>query len=189
MQGFDAFSAEFFEGIFQYSAKGIDMAFAIFSDILAPKGAIFIEYNGPNPFAVYKIVDPLLRRLFEGKGTHMYEPQFRWDTSEDPNPFYFIVYFERALDKFTRFRVQVKGQGQQPIDATKNGSVRLEISGYVTTEIKSATFKDKMMYPFVVAYMYSFYNGVRRRYIEMLRRRIGDLEKELRDFLKIPVRV
>lgn len=164
------------------------MSFEIFSDILAPKGAILIEYTGPNPFSVYKQVDPLLKRLFEGKGTHMYEPVFKWDTSEDPNGFYFVVYFERNLDKFSKFRVTVTGQGAQPKDPTKNGWVRLLIGGFVTTSIKSSTIRDKTMYPFLLAYMYSFYNNVRRRYILDLGRRIEELEAELRNFLKIPVR-
>ncbi len=164
------------------------MAFVITNDILAPRGNIIIEYNGPDPFSVYKQLDPKMRVLFEGVGSNIFEPDFRWDTSENPHSFFFIVYIERRLDKYTKFRVQVRGQGLQPTDTTKNGSIRLEISGNITTEIKSTTFKDRVAYPLILAYMYSFYNSVRRKYLEMLRGRVEEFEKEIREFLKIPVR-
>lgn len=160
-------------------------------DILAPRGAIVISYKGPNPFSVYKVIDRLFRHIFEAKGTNMNEPDFRWDTDADPNPFFFRYFVGRRFDKWTGFTVQTKVQGAQPRDPSKEnqGWMNIEISGSITTEVPIKNRFVRAIYqPFFYAYMVAYYAKVRRRYLEWLRRGVETLEAEIRNFLKIPVR-
>lgn len=165
------------------------MPYIIQDDVLAPRESIIIDYSGPNPLSAYYALDQLLRLIFEFKGSHLFEPDFRWDITEDPRPFFIRFYAERGFDKFTRVRIDFKLLGKQPTDPTKSGSLRIEIKGFVRTEYKLATIFHKIfILPFIYLYHIAYYNRIRRGYIEWLRRRIERLENELRELLKIPIK-
>ena len=165
------------------------MAYLLRDEILAPRNAIVIEYSGPNPFSVFGKIDQLFKTIFEAKGTNMFEDDFRWDVSADPNPFFFKYAVKRRLDKWTGFEVKTKVQGAQPKDKTKSGWVKIEISGTLQTEVPIQNQLVRAIWmPFFYAYMVAYYAKVRRRYIQSLNRGIESLEAELRTFFKIPVR-
>ncbi len=165
------------------------MSYIMRDDILAPRGRVIIEFFGPNPIQAYKMTDTWLREVFEGKGTNMFEPKFQWDFGEDPRPFNVVVFIQKPLDKFTKFKVNVRIQGAQPSDPNKNGRAMIEISGFVETTFPTHTAIGKLLSPFFYVYSVSYYNEIRRRYIEMLRRRIVELEGRYRSLLKVPAKV
>lgn len=165
------------------------MVYVIRDDALAPKGAKIIDFSGPNPIKAYKASNWLLRRIFEAKGTNMYEPTFQWDFSEDPRSFLVIVFVKRDFDKFTGLKVQIKIQGKQPSDPNKPGNAKIELSGFIETKYPTESLFAKLFFfPFLYLYHIAIYNKTRRQYIEYLRRGIDELENELREILKIPVR-
>ena len=63
-------------------------------EIPAPREFIQIEYKGPNPVQVYHALNNLFRIIWEVKGTQMNEPDFRWDITTDPRPFFIQVFIE-----------------------------------------------------------------------------------------------
>ncbi len=156
-------------------------------EIPAPREFIQIEYKGPNPINVYHALNNLFRIIWEVKGTQMNEPDFRWDITTDPRPFFIQVFIEKAMDKFTSYRVDVKMQGSQPTDRTKDGVLRIEIHGWIETKFPTGNVVNKILYPFFFwPYHVAFYAQRRRRYLEWHRRRIDRLADEIRGILKIP---
>lgn len=156
-------------------------------EIPAPREFIQIEYKGPNPIAVYHALNQLFRMIWEVKGTQMNEPDLRWDITTDPRPFFIQVFIEKGMDKFTSYRVDVKMQGSQPTDPTKDGVLRVEIHGFIETKFPVGNSLNKFLYPFFYwPYHVGYYNARRRRYLEWHRRRIERLADEIRGILKIP---
>lgn len=158
-------------------------------EIPAPREFIQIEYRGPNPLKVYHALNQLLRTLWEIKGTQMFEPDFRWDITTDPRPFFIQVFAERKMpqDKYTDWRVDIKMQGSQPTDPTKDGVLRIEIHGWIETKFPTDNPFNKILFPiFFWPYHVAFYAKQRRRYLEWHRRRIDKLVDEIRTMLNIP---
>ncbi len=163
---------------------------------------IVIEYKGPNPIKIYKNLTNMCKRIWEVKGTQMYEPDFRWDTTSDPHAFFFQIYVQKGMDKFTKYRVDIKMKGSQPNDPKNNGELKIEIHGFIETDFSSflgdkfGTPEQKlkagvmniiwpmMYYPFMKGY----YNPLRRRYFIYHRRRIERLANEMRAMLNIPLK-
>lgn len=163
------------------------MPFVIRDDVLAPKDVKIINYSGPNPLVVYYALDKLFRLTFKVKGTHLFEPDFRWDTTADPRPFYIRFYTEKGFDKFSRFRIEIWMQGRQPTDPTKNGDIRVEIRGWLETRYPISTLLHKIfLLPFFYFYHIVFYNRIRRQYLQFLREGVERVEVEIRNLLKIP---
>lgn len=159
-------------------------------EIPAPREFIQIEYKGPNPLRVYHELNQLFRMVWEVKGTQLNEPDFRWDTTADPRPFFIQVFIEKGMDKFTSYRVDVKMQGTQPTDPSKDGSLRIEIHGWIETKFdldNRIVPINKALLPILwLPYNKFFYQKVRRRYIEWHRRRIDRLADTIRELLKVP---
>ena len=172
-------------------ARSFTFANVIRDEIPAPREYIELQYKGPDPMGVYHKLDLLLRKIWELKGTQMNEPDFRWDTTSDPRPFFIHVFVEKAMDKWTGYRVDVKMQGSQPTDPTKPGVLRIEIHGWIETKFDGASEKpiNKQLFRlFYWPYHVMYYAPRRRRYIEWHRRRIDRLVQEIREILQIPAR-
>jgi len=160
-------------------------------EIPAPREFIQIDYKGPNPIKVYHSLDQLLKTIWEVKGTNFFEPDFRWDITADPRPFFIHVFLEKGVDKLTTFRVDIKMQGSQPTDPTKDGILRVEIHGWIETKCDGMLGNafNRALFPlFFFPYMATYYQPRRRRYLEWHRRRIDRLVDEIRAILKIPSR-
>lgn len=163
------------------------LANVIRDEIPAPREFIQLEYRGPNPIGVYHKLDQLLRQIWEVKGTNMFEPDFRWDITTDPRPFFIQLFVQKGMDQFTTFRVDVKMQGSQPTDPAKDGVLRLEIHGFIETKFNTDNPLNKVLFPiFFWPFMVTYYAPRRRRYLEWHRRRIDRLTDEIRGILKIP---
>ena len=159
-------------------------------EIPAPREYIEIQYKGPNPLKVYKSLDFFLRKIWEIKGTQLYEPDFRWDTTTDPRPFFIHMFAEKGVEKFSKYRVDIKMQGSQPTDPTKSGVLRVEIHGWLKTDFSGfleGKPLNKALWPIIYyPYMKGYYNARRRKYLEWHRRRIERLAQEIRTMLNIP---
>lgn len=165
------------------------MAYVIEDDILAPKGVILIEYRGPNPFAIYPKLRDFLMTIFEAKGLHIYEDDFRWDITGDPRSFFIKTRLEKGLDKFTKGTVSLQLQGKQPIDPRKSGSVEMRVGGKITTEYPIKTvFQKIVIKPFVWLYHNLIYDNIRRRYIKIYKAGIERLEAEIRSTFNLIMR-
>jgi hypothetical protein len=157
-------------------------------ELFAPRETVTIEFKGPNPISVYKSLDELARRMLEAKGTNTFEVDFRWDTTQDPRPFFVNYFIEKPFDKFTKFRVDFKFYGAQPTDPKKEGALKLEIRGRIRTEFKVADWNKWFFKTFYYFYHVAYYNARRRRYLEYLHRRVDTMLNDIRNTLKIPVR-
>jgi hypothetical protein len=165
------------------------LANVIRDEIPAPREYIQLDYKGPNPMAVYHRMDQLLKTIWEVKGTNMFEPDFRWDMTADPRPFFIHLFVDKGMDKLTNFRVDIKMQGSQPTDPTKDGVLRIEIHGWIETKFDGFLGNpiNKILFPlFFFPYMVGYYQPRRRRYLEWHKRRIDRLVDEIRTTLKIP---
>jgi len=165
------------------------MAYVIEDDILAPKGAIIIEYRGPNPFAIYPRVRDFLMTIFEAKGLHIYEDDFRWDITGDPRSFFIRIRLDKGLDKFTRGVVGVRLQGNQPVDPRKPGTIEILLGGKIATEYPINTiFQKIVLKPFVWVYHHLIYDNIRRKYIQIYKAGMERLEAEIRSTFNLVMR-
>ncbi len=163
--------------------------YVVEDDLLAPKRTIVIEYFGKNPFAVYSRMRGWLQGIFHTKGKDIFEPQFRWDLTADPRPFYFTMYVERQIDRFTFLYVRLTVFGAQPSDPDKSGRLHLEIRGSLLTQFPTGTRLQKLfLEPFVWAYYHAIYKNARRGYFKLGKEGVERLEAVIRDTLGIPMR-
>ncbi len=163
------------------------MGFVIQDDALAPRKELILVYDGPNPVSIYPQVDPMMRTIFEAKGTHMFEPVFKWDASGDPRSFYIKVQVKKGIDRFTKFEVNVLLWGTQPADKTKTGNVKIIISGFVNTDFPASKLFEKYLYtPFFYLYNIGYYNKIRRQYVQWVRDGIYKLESQIRQKFNMP---
>jgi len=165
------------------------MVYAITDDVLAPKGVITIEYYGKNPFSIYPRISRNLQVIFHARGKDIFEDEFRWDVTADPNPFFIKVHLDKGLDKWTTMYIRLKIFGTQPTNPNKDGKMVLEISGDLITRYPTGTAWQKaIVTPFVWLYHHLIYNNIRRRYLKIGLEGIEKLETEFRSILGLVMR-
>lgn len=162
------------------------MAFVFRDDVLAPKGAIIIEYSGPDPMSVYRKLNDMLQLTFEVKGKDIYETDFRWDIKSDPRAFFIKMHVKKGLDQFSSVTVFFKMQGFQPIDANKPGNIKIEISGFLETNYPTKGIGGIFLIPLMFIYHLAIYNRIRRRYLQYANERIRRINDTIRSMLNIP---
>lgn len=166
------------------------MGFVIRDDVLAPRGFISIEYNGPNPLSVINGLRDIIQLIFQVKGKDIQEKEFIWDITSDPRPFAIKFIVDKKFDQFTKAAMTLYMFGKQPTDPTKVGEIRIEISATLETNYPTRTiFQKFFVRPFLTIYHKMFYNQIRRNYISFLRNRIAQLEAEMRASYNIVKRV
>lgn len=157
------------------------MAFVIEDDILAPREDIEIKYNGPNPFAIYEKIPKLLQTIFKARGVHYYEDEFRWDVTGDPRVFHIKMHLDKGIDRRTRGVVRIKLDGDQPVDPKKPGAIKIKIKGKIITSFPIETiFQRIFIKPFIWLYFHLIYINIRRKYIEIYKKGVEELESEIR---------
>lgn len=168
------------------------MAFRMVDDVLAPKGAIVYEYYGKNPFSIYFGLGRILQEIFHVRGKDIFEDEFRWDITEDPRPFFFIIRMQKGMDRFTDGYVQIKVFGAQPTDPTKDGKLLIEISSWIETNFFGigplSALQRLILHPFVWIYNHVIYYKIRRQYIHFFREGIEQLEERFRRQLGLEMR-
>jgi hypothetical protein len=165
------------------------MTYVIRDDVLAPQGRIVLSYAGPNPFGkAYRTITYLFRTIFHAKGTHIFEPVFKWDYTGDPRKFENTQEVRMGLDKLTSFVFSVRFYGAQPANPEASGSCTFEIRCRIETVYKTNKLQEKFLLPFLYFYHITYYNKVRRRYIVSLQRQVEQFVNALRQTLQIPVK-
>jgi hypothetical protein len=107
----------------------------------------------------------------------------------DPRQFLLRMHLDKPLDRFTHGLVFLKIIGEQPSDPKKTGAMFVEIGSNINTKFSAKTAFDKMiLLPFLWMYNITFYNKVRRRYIQIYKAGVERLEGELRTMFGMPMR-
>ena len=157
--------------------------YKIFDYVLAPEDKVKIEYTGTNPFRIYGMLPKMLQNIFHGRGKNVFERQFKWDITSDPREFFFyLMYGDHKLDRFTTFEIKLKAFGMQPSDPNDpNGKLYIEIKGEITTNYKFKSKWEQIIgMPFVWMYHKLIYQDTRRRHIQILREQIYKLTDAIR---------
>lgn len=163
--------------------------YVIFEEVLTPKGAITIDFKGKNPFRLYHRLPALLQTIFHGRGKNIFEKSFKWDVTVDPREFFYEIWFDDwKFDKFTRPKIRVRVLGQQPSDpGIPNGICRIEIKALMETSYKFGNIFEKIIaVPFIWLYHRLMYNDVRRRYLQIIKERVYELEAAIREVYGMP---
>jgi len=163
--------------------------FVVIDDILAPKGKIVVEYRGPNPFAFYPKISGLMQSIFQARGVHYFEDEFRWDVSSDPRQFLLRMHLAKGFDRFSEGRVDLKIIGEQPSDPKKTGAIFVEIGSTIVTRYPASTPLQKLVVlPFLIIYHWVYYNKIRRQYILRYKSGVERLEAEIRNTFGLVMR-
>jgi len=157
-------------------------------DCLAPEEELVIKYSGPNPFRTYHIIKDLLKKVLKIEAKDLWERDFKWDITSDPHGFFTRYYVNWGIDVRSHVLVEVVMEGKQPSDPTKNGEVRISVSGTLKTEYpQNNAFQRSALYKLLVwIYHWIYYNNVRRSYTEICNRRLETIWREFRNVLNMP---
>lgn len=141
------------------------MSISIIDDILAPSDKIIIRYRGPNPFVAFAMFPRVIRDVMKVTGKDTFETDVRWDSTEDPRPFYGMWFCRRQEDGWTRTVIRAIAQGAQGLK-DKEGWLYVELKGSVTTRYEFNNFMQRSFWWF---YNRTFYYHQRRKYIDFAR--------------------
>jgi len=165
------------------------MAFRMVDDVLAPKGALVYEYYGKNPFSIYFGLGGILQSIFHVRGKDIFEDEFRWDTTADPRPFFFVIRVGKGVDRFTDGFVKIKVFGAQPTNPTKEGKMLIEIASWIESDFFGPLtgLQRLIIQPFVWIYNHTLYYKVRRQHIHFFQEGIEQLQEHLREKLGLDI--
>ena len=150
--------------------------FIIKDDCLAPERFIYLDYSGPDPFAVAKKIGSMLAGFFHVSSSGICEYDFRWDRSGDPRGFFVRWWIKKGMSNWTTAWYYIQVQGNVHSE-TNEGQFTMEVSAELQTKIG---FRNPFFRAIWSMYSYLFYNKVRRSYIRIC----SDLSHGLRDELK-----
>lgn len=163
--------------------------YVIIDNVLAPKGKEVMELVVPNPFSLCNKLSALLQTIFHGRGLNVFEDQLNWDTTSDPRGFYLSMRFENPLDVYTKGKVNIKINGKQPVDEKKPGPLFIEFTANIDTKFPASTpFQKIFLMPFLYLYNMAIYNKTRRRYIEIYKTYMEELQHEIRQSFGVPIK-
>jgi hypothetical protein len=159
-------------------------------DCLAPAGKIVVEYRGKNPFAVYKALKDILKKVFGVGASALWERDFRWDMSSDPRSFFVRYFVKKGIDMRSFALTEIILEGNQPSDPTKEGNIKISIKAKLITEYERKTaFQNLPIYKGLLwLYNFFFYNNVRRNYLKLCNDWLTKLEDEFRSILSMPTK-
>jgi len=149
--------------------------YSIKSDLLAPSASKTIEYSGPNPAQVFKIMPDILMDVFRLSSSKIYEDEVKWDATSDPAAFYCYWRARDKKDNLTTMWVHVEAKGKQSKD--KMGEVRIKIKGTITTSYK---YSIPVMRELFRLYRLFFYRNQAVKYIEDANKDMEQLENAIR---------
>lgn len=151
------------------------------ADILAPEHVKTLRYEGNHPSRALKIIPDLIRDVFRLTGTKLFEDVIKWDVSGDPVDFFGAWRGKEGKDKRTTVWVDVKVNGKQSKEK-KEGFVIVYITAYILTDVSS---KGPGGQAVTWIYKRALYSEQRRRYIEEARKRLNELENEIRRYFEM----
>lgn len=164
-------------------------SYKIWDEALAPKAAVTIDYKGKDPFRIYHVLPAMLQRIFHGRGKNIFERSFKWDITSDPMEFSFEIWFDDSkFDSRSNPKIRIRGHGYQPSNLeNSNGIIKIEVKAFLETSYRFGNiFEKSIAMPFIWSYHRLWYNNIRRRYMQIIRERVEQLTREIRELYGIP---
>jgi hypothetical protein len=159
-------------------------------DCFTPEREIRLEFTGPNVFVrLHNVLRPMLERIFQVEAIDLWERDFRYDTTGDPQTFYIRFQIDKGLDYNSRILFEVVIQGKQPIDLTKDGKVTILFTGRLRTDyILETAFQKTPLYKGIKWLIHrTLYNDIRRSYFRVCAEFIEELIIEIRKIYGMPM--
>lgn len=133
-------------------------------DCFAPNRTLRIDFKGPRPFRFYSELILILRDIWEIRTMHIWERDFRWDNSVNPNTFFYKVVIQKKYDAWTTAYCEYIFQGNQPTDPKKDGDMTILITPKLRTEMPDKTVWQRSAIYKGLRWLYfrTFYDDARR---------------------------
>ncbi len=129
---------------------------SIEDDCYAPRRTKWVEYSGPDPFAIIREGRDILKPVVEVGTSSTGEPRFMWDWTGDPVQCYVHWVAKKSFSGYTTFYLSIRIVGFK--SKSKNeGTFRLEIEPILRHKIEG----NKLTMFFWWIYWYLFYQKVR----------------------------
>ncbi|MBU3904601.1 MAG: hypothetical protein KJ906_00425 [Nanoarchaeota archaeon] len=149
----------------------------IATNILAPAGSKTVQYVGPRPGRIFKLIPDMIKTTMGISSGSFWEDEIRWDASSNPVSFYGLWRGKKGLDALTKLWFEVEVRGTQD-SKTKDGDISLKLKGKIETKVGYKTIIDKGL---ILVYQRMFYKNQRLNYIEEANRKIQILEDMIRE--------
>ncbi len=147
------------------------------TNILAPASSKTVQYIGPAPGRIFKLMPDMIKTTMGISAGSFWEDEIRWDASSNPVSFYGLWRGKKGLDALTKLWFEIEIRGTQDKE-TKQGDILVKLKGKLDTKIGYKTIIDK---GFIIAYQKIFYKDQRLKYLEEANRKIQTLEDLIRE--------
>jgi len=145
------------------------------ANLLSPSASKTIEYVGPNPTLIYKIIPDILLDTFRLGTSKIYEDEVKWDVTAEPTVFYGYWRANEKKDNLTALWIHVEVSGKQYKD--KTGEVKIKIKGAMTTTFQYSNYFMRALFWF---YTITFYRNQKNVYLNDAVKDMDNLENALR---------
>jgi hypothetical protein len=119
----------------------------LIDDIMAPRDAIVIKFEGRNPFAPMTMVPKLLRYVLKVSSKDIKEPDIRWEAEGDKRKFYGKWVGKRSEDRWSTTRLRIIIQGEMS-SKERTGWCNIEIKGVLLTNYDYGNFVQRIFWFF-----------------------------------------
>jgi hypothetical protein len=130
---------------------------SIEEDCFAPRRTRWIEYSGPDPFAIAREGRDILKPVFEIGTSSTGEPRFMWDWTGDPVQLYLHLMAKKTYSAYTVFWISIRIVGFKS-KSRNEGTFRMEIEPVLRHKLKG----NKLTMFLWWIYWYAFYNKIRQ---------------------------
>ncbi|MBU0898885.1 MAG: hypothetical protein KKB03_03070 [Nanoarchaeota archaeon] len=149
-------------------------------------GDVQLNYIGPNPQKLYKIIFDAIKTVFRAADSDIQEEDFTWGKKETEK-FKARIYLHKDLDKFTHMliRFDISGQGTE-----ESGNATIKVKPVMRTEYPQDTvWQRSLFYEFLRTLWHNlFYHQKRvdyteecRQYVIVFQRRMQQVFKKLNE--------
>jgi len=149
---------------------------SIKTDVYTPETTKTVSFQGYHPSRLLSAMPNLLMDVFKLESAGIYEDQFKWDDSVDPDSFYVIWRGLKGFDKFSKFVFSVVIMGTQN-KKDKMGSANVTMRAEIKTTMGQ---KTPLHWIANRVYMSKFYNDFRRKYVKMAKEEVTQFEEEVK---------
>lgn len=148
-------------------------------DVLAPEHVKKLKFTGKHPSRFLSLVPGLLKNIFRLSGSKFFEDKIAWDVSTPNTDFFGQWRGKDPKDERTSVWVKIRVMGSQ--NTEKVGSAQIEITSNIQTKFEYSNLMGKGL---VLLYSRLFYSEQRRKYVIEARKRLEELENELKKELE-----
>ncbi|HDD46307.1 MAG TPA: hypothetical protein ENG42_02440, partial [Candidatus Aenigmarchaeota archaeon] len=149
-------------------------------DCFAPRKFIYLEYKGPDPFALIKAGNKLFRRIFEVGSSKIAERRFMWDWTGDPIQLYEHFVIRKEVSNYTTFYFSLRIVGFKS-KSRNEGSIRIEFEAQARHQYESNNwFMTNLWW----LYWYIFYAKARQNYLKLCKEYADKLLTAIKEMYK-----